>query len=74
MNRDRFAGSCKQLVGKVQAQWGKLIDDASAIDAGVRAQFAGRIQQRYGDAKERADLQLKDFLARNRNWNLTRRQ
>ncbi len=73
MNRDHFAGCCKQLVGKIQAQWGRLTDDALSVDAGERTQFFGRIQQQYGDSKEQAARQLREFLKRNRDWNTSQR-
>lgn len=71
MNRERFEGNWKQFGGKVNEQWGRLTNDPQRELAGRRDQVAGRIQKRYGIAKEDAARQLKDFLDRNRNWNLS---
>ena len=61
MNSDRIAGNWKQLTGKVKEQWGKLTDDDLVEIAGKRDQLAGKIQARYGIAKEEAERQLDDF-------------
>ena len=58
MNWDRIRGNWKQVTGKVQAQWGKLTDDDLEVVAGHRDQLAGKIQERYGIAKDEADRQL----------------
>lgn len=70
MNRDRFEGGMKQLGGVVEEQWGKLTGNSLRVVAGKRAQLFGKLQERYGTSKEDSERQLKDFLARNRNWNL----
>ena len=61
MNWDRIEGGWKQMTGKVKEQWGKLTDDDLVEIAGKRDQLAGRIQARYGIAKEEAERQLDDF-------------
>jgi len=58
MNSDRIAGNWKQLTGKVKEQWGKLTDDDVAVIEGKRDQLIGRIQERYGIAKEKAAEQV----------------
>jgi len=73
MNRDRWEGSWKQVSGKLNEQWGRLIGNTQLVFAGRRDQLKGRIQARYGISKEKAANQLKDFLDRNRNWDLSRR-
>jgi len=73
MNWDRFEGKWMQVGGKVQEQWGRLTHDPQRELAGRRDQLAGRHQERYGVAKEEATRQLKDFYARNRNWDLSNR-
>lgn len=54
MNRDRIAGNCKQIAGKVQQAWGRLTHDYKAIESGSGKQLVGRIQERYGISKEEA--------------------
>ena len=68
VNRDRWLGIWKQCMGKAKEQWGTLAHDPFAIDAGVRDQLLGKIQEQRGAAKEEADRQLTDFVKRNRNW------
>jgi uncharacterized protein YjbJ (UPF0337 family) len=61
MNWDRIEGNWKQVVGKVKAQWGKLTDDDLDVVAGRREQLAGRIQERYGIAKDEVEKQISDW-------------
>jgi len=55
INWDQIEGNWKQLKGRVQVQWGKLTDDDLDVVAGKREQFLGKIQERYGIAKEDAE-------------------
>ena len=73
MNLDRIAGSWKQLSGKVQEQWSRLRGDESGAAAARHAQLAGDIQVRRGMSNEESERQLKDFLDRNRDWDLSGR-
>lgn len=59
MNRDTIAGNWKQLVGKAKVQWGKLTDDDLSVIEGRRDQLIGKIQERYGVAKDEAERQVK---------------
>ena len=61
MNWDRIEGNWKQVVGKAKAQWGKLTDDDLDVVAGRREQLAGRIQERYGIAKDEVEKQIADW-------------
>lgn len=58
MNSDMIAGNWKQLTGKVKEQWGKLTDDDLTVIEGKRDQLVGRVQERYGIAKEQAEEQV----------------
>ncbi|MBR0662703.1 CsbD family protein [Neoroseomonas oryzicola] len=58
MNWDQIAGNWKQMNGKVREQWGKLTDDDLTVVEGKRDQLIGRIQERYGVAKEHAEKQV----------------
>lgn len=64
MNWDRIEGNWKQVVGKARAQWGKLTDDDFNVVAGRREQLAGKIQERYGVAKEDADKQINEWIGK----------
>ena len=58
MNWDRIEGNWKQLTGRAKAQWGKLTNDDIEVIAGRRDQLAGKIQARYGIAKDEAEKQI----------------
>ncbi len=69
MNRDRFEGRSKQLVGILMEQWGRLTRNHPHVVAGKRKQRFGRLQEQYGTSIEGAARQLREFRARNRDWN-----
>ncbi|ABE38612.1 CsbD family protein [Rhodopseudomonas pseudopalustris] len=52
MNWDRVEGNWKQFKGNVKEKWGKLTDDDLDVIAGRRDQLEGKLQERYGFAKE----------------------
>jgi uncharacterized protein YjbJ (UPF0337 family) len=58
MNWDRIEGNWKQLTGRVTEQWGKLSNDDFDVVAGRRDILAGKIQERYGVAKDEAEKQI----------------
>jgi len=61
MNWDRIEGQWKQLKGAVKQKWGKLTDDDVSFINGKRDELVGRIQERYGVARDDADRQVKDW-------------
>jgi uncharacterized protein YjbJ (UPF0337 family) len=62
MNSDQLEGKWKQVKGEVREKWGQLTDDDIHVIAGRREQLIGRIQERYGIAKESATREVDDFL------------
>jgi uncharacterized protein YjbJ (UPF0337 family) len=58
MNWDQMQGNWLRSSGRVREMWGKLIDDDETAEAGKRDQIAGILQQRYGEALEKAEKQL----------------
>jgi uncharacterized protein YjbJ (UPF0337 family) len=66
MNWDRIEGNWKNFKGRMKEQWGKLTDDDFDIAAGKRDQLSGRIQERYGIAKDDADRQITEWADRMR--------
>ena len=64
MNSDRTAGQWTQLKGSIKAQWGKLTDDDLRQLEGHSDQLAGRLQERYGIAREEAERQAREFRTR----------
>ena len=62
MNWDRIEGDWKQFKGKVRQQWGKLTDNDMELVKGKRTELAGRIQERYGVARDQADREIDNWL------------
>lgn len=64
MDWNRVEGNWKQLKGRARQQWGKLTDDDLTTVAGRREELAGKVQERYGIARDAARKQV-DEWARN---------
>ena len=62
MNWDRIEGNWKEFKGKAQTQWGKLTNDDLDVVEGKRVELSGRLQQRYGYAKEQAEKEIDTWL------------
>ena len=65
MNKDEVGGNWKQVKGKVKEQWGKLTDDDMTVIEGKRDQLVGKVQERYGYAKDQAEKEVNDWEKRN---------
>jgi uncharacterized protein YjbJ (UPF0337 family) len=61
MNWDQIEGNWKQFKGKLKEKWADLTDDDLTAARGRRDQLAGRLQERYGYAKDRAERELDEF-------------
>jgi uncharacterized protein YjbJ (UPF0337 family) len=61
MNEDKIKGQWKQLAGKLKTKWGKLTDDDLQVADGNAEYLAGKIQERYGIARDEAERQIRDF-------------
>lgn len=61
MNWDQIAGNWKQAKGTVKQKWGQLTDDDLTTIGGKRDQLVGRVQERYGIAKDEAERQVKEW-------------
>ena len=64
MNEDTIKGQWKQLRGTLKSRWGKLTDDDLDVASGSTEYLAGKIQERYGIAREEAEKQIRDYDAR----------
>lgn len=64
MNDDRIKGQWKQLSGKIKAKWGDLTDDDLQVAEGNSQYLAGKVQERYGIAKDEAERQVDEFNRR----------
>ncbi len=61
MNWEQISGGWKQFRGKAKEKWGKLTDDDLDVLQGRRDQLVGKIQQRYGVAKDQAEREVDDW-------------
>ena len=61
MNNERIKGNWNQFKGKVKEKWGRLTDDDLDVAEGQRDQLIGKIQERYGIAKEEAQRQFAEL-------------
>ena len=52
MNQDTIQGQWKQLAGSIRARWGKLTNDDLDVAEGNAEYLAGKLQQRYGIARD----------------------
>ena len=61
MNWDQIAGHWKPIKGKAKMKWGKLTDDEIDVVEGKRDQLVGKIQQRYGIDKDKAEKEVDEW-------------
>lgn len=61
MNQDIISGKWSQLKGKAKAQWGDLTDDDFDVAEGNAEYLSGKLQERYGWDRSRADREVRDF-------------
>lgn len=61
MNEDRIQGQWKQLSGKMKNKWGKLTDDDLQAAEGDSEYLVGKVQERYGIARDEAKKQVEEF-------------
>ena len=64
MNKDVIKGKWNQFKGRVKQQWGKLTDDDLQQIEGNLDLAAGKLQERYGYAREQAEQQWGEFCKR----------
>lgn len=64
MNSDVIKGKWKQLTGKIKERWGDLTDDDLQAADGHAEYLVGKLQERYGWSKERAEQEFRDFSDR----------
>lgn len=70
MNKDIIQGNWTQLKGKALKTWGKLTDDDLDVIAGRQEELVGRLQARYGWAREEAEQRVNDQIS---EWEKTMR-
>ncbi len=61
MNDDKIKGQWKQLAGTIKEKWGKLTNDDLKVAEGNSEYLVGKIQERYGIARDEAMRQVREF-------------
>lgn len=61
MNKEKLYGEWNVIKGKIKEKWGKLTDNDLTEINGKRDQLLGKIQKKYGVAKEQAEKELADW-------------
>lgn len=61
MNQDIIQGKWTQLKGSLKNKWGKLTDDDLGRADGSHQYLVGRLQERYGWEKDRAEKEIRDY-------------
>lgn len=61
MTRNTLEGRWKQLAGKVKQRWADLTDDDLAHAEGSLDRLAGRIEEKYGEAKHDIRRKLEEM-------------
>jgi uncharacterized protein YjbJ (UPF0337 family) len=64
MNRDQVMGHWHQIKADAKVAWAKLTDDDWAEVEGDIEKLTGRIQERYGDAREAVAQKLNLLVGR----------
>jgi uncharacterized protein YjbJ (UPF0337 family) len=62
MNWDQIEGKWHQLRGSAKQQWGKFTDDDLNYIAGKRESLVGRLQERYGFARDEAQRKADEWM------------
>jgi uncharacterized protein YjbJ (UPF0337 family) len=63
MNDDVLKGKWMQFKGQIKEKWGQITDDELDQINGQRDQLVGKIQERYGLAKDTANRELDALIA-----------
>jgi uncharacterized protein YjbJ (UPF0337 family) len=61
LNWDLIKGNWHVLKGSIRAKWGDLTDDEIEELDGNREKMIGKIQAKYGIAKEEAEKQVEEW-------------
>jgi uncharacterized protein YjbJ (UPF0337 family) len=61
MDWKQIAGDWKRFKGNVRRRWDKLTEWDLAVVDGNRDRLLGKLQERYGIAREKAEAELEQF-------------
>jgi uncharacterized protein YjbJ (UPF0337 family) len=62
MNSDILKGRWQQLKGQALVKWGKLTNDDLDQIAGQRDKLVGKLRERYGLERDRAEADIDNWL------------
>jgi uncharacterized protein YjbJ (UPF0337 family) len=62
MNWDRIEGNWKQFKGHAKRKWGELTDDDLDKLEGRRDELIGKIQERKGLARDKAEKEVDEWV------------
>jgi uncharacterized protein YjbJ (UPF0337 family) len=62
MNSDILQGRWQQLKGKARAKWGELTNDDLDQIEGERERLVGKIRERYGLARDKAEREVDEWI------------
>lgn len=65
MNQDIIQGKWLQVKGKIHQQWGKLTENDIATMQGSTEELVGRLQEKYGYARDKAQEEIDNFVKKN---------
>ena len=66
MNEHTLKGEWNQMKGSAKQKWAELTDDDLTHVEGSRDKLVGRVQERYGRAKEDAEREVDDWRRENK--------
>jgi uncharacterized protein YjbJ (UPF0337 family) len=72
MNTDVLKGKWQQLKGEAKVQWGKLTDDDIDQIEGNAQKLIGKVQERYGYARDRAEQEVTQWINRDTSRDVNR--
>lgn len=64
MNTDIMKGKWTEIRGALRQKWGKLTDSDYEEIAGNKEKLIGRLQQRYGYEREKAEREVQEMLGK----------
>ena len=64
MNADILKGKWLQLRGDLKQAWGDLTDDELLQIEGNSDKLIGKLQEKYGYSRDRAEMEVDQFRAR----------
>jgi uncharacterized protein YjbJ (UPF0337 family) len=63
MTWEQIQGKWKQIEGSIRSRWGRLSGDDVNFIAGQKDRLIGKLQERYGIAKEEALRQIDEWIS-----------